>query len=274
MPVRVLAFRRDGFAGEIELGAEGLPPGVVAPGAKILAGQNVGTLLFQAAEDAASWSGVVRVVGHAQAGGRELTSTALASSVMWGVGDYNLELATSRWTDGFGLAVSGVESAPVVIEVADAKALEAVEQAKLTIPLRVLRRGEFSADLKLKATGHPELEKLGELTVSGSSTQAVLEIALSERKLAPGAHTFFLQALTPGKYRNQPEAVAVAEAELKAAEQALSSVTAEEKPKAEAARKAAEERKKAAEERAKPRDVQVAVYSRPITLRIQAAPKP
>ncbi len=272
--VRVLAFRRDGFAGDIELAVEGLPPGVVASPTRIYSGQNAATFVLQAAEDVGAWSGTVRVVGHAQSGDRQLNAAAASASVLWNVGDYNNELATARWADGFALSVSGGEAAPVVVEPVEAKPAEAVENARVSIPLRVVRRGEFTADLKLKAVGHPELEKLAELTVAGSSTQAVLEIPLAERKLPPGTHTFFLQALTPGKYRNQPEAVAAAEAELKAAEQTLASATGDEKPRAEAAKKAAEERKKAAEERAKPRDVQVAVHSKAITLHVQPAPKP
>ena len=180
----------------------------------------------------------------------------------------------ARWTDGLVLAVSGSESAPVVVEPALGMPLEVAEGARVSVPLRVARQPDFGGDLKLRVQGHGELEKLPELVVGGSATQAVLEIPLAERKLAPGLHTFHLQALASGKYRNQPEAVAAAEAELRAAEQALGSASAEEKPRAEAAKKAAEDRRKMAEERAKPRDVQVAVYSGPITLRVQAPPKP
>jgi hypothetical protein len=55
--------RREGFDGEVEITAEGLPPGVTCRPTRLGASQNSGSLVFQAAEDAAAWSGNIRVVG-------------------------------------------------------------------------------------------------------------------------------------------------------------------------------------------------------------------
>ncbi len=52
MPLDVVAIRRDGFDGPIEIGMEGLPDGVRAAGLTIAAGQTHGHLLVTADPDA------------------------------------------------------------------------------------------------------------------------------------------------------------------------------------------------------------------------------
>ena len=64
--VQILAFRRDGFDGPIDVRAEGLPKGVTCKGATIGTGSNVTTLIFTAAENAAPWLGPIRVLGRAK----------------------------------------------------------------------------------------------------------------------------------------------------------------------------------------------------------------
>lgn len=61
----VMAFRRDGFAGPIDVAAEGLPPGVTCPGATIGPGQLAANLVFSSTEQAADWFGAIRIVGRA-----------------------------------------------------------------------------------------------------------------------------------------------------------------------------------------------------------------
>jgi hypothetical protein len=89
--------------------------------------------------------------------------------------------------------------------------------------------------------------------------------------LPEGEHAFWLQGQVAGKYRNQPEAIGVADADFKAAEASLKTATAEQKPAIEQRRKEAEARRKAAEERAKPRDVTMGVWSAPIRVKVLPA---
>src|SRR5262249_14416824 len=64
--VEVLAFRLDGYAGPIDVSAEGLPEGVTCTGASIGPNQNATSLIFSSSEQAASWSGLIRIVGKAR----------------------------------------------------------------------------------------------------------------------------------------------------------------------------------------------------------------
>ncbi|MCC7374220.1 MAG: hypothetical protein IT581_06175 [Verrucomicrobiales bacterium] len=273
LPLRVLAFRREGFDGEIEVSATGLPDGVTATATRLYSGQNTATLLLRARDDVSAWAGPVAIVGQSGSGDERQTRNAFASAILWNVADYNIEPVFSRPTHGLYAAVSGDESAPMVVSAGAGEPLEVDEGATIAVPLRVERRGEFNGELKLRTYGHPELEKLGELVVAANATNATLEIKLAERKLPVGKHTFYLQGLTQGKYRNQPEAVEWAAKELQAATETLKTVSAEDKPRAEAAKSAAEARKKAAEEKAQPRDVTVVVTSAPISIIVRPVSK-
>ena len=128
----------------------------------------------------------------------------------------------------------------------------------------LFRSGAFN----LKPAGHPAFDKAKDIAIPEKATNFSAEINIAEVKLPAGSHTLWFQGSVAGKYRNNPEAVTVAEAELKAATDALVSVSGVDKPKAEERKKAAEAAKKAAEEKAKPRDVTVPVYSQPIVVTV------
>lgn len=64
---RVIAFRRDGFNGAIDVTAENLPPGVTCKGTSIGPGQTNSTIVFSAAEDATDGTfGFVKIVAKAR----------------------------------------------------------------------------------------------------------------------------------------------------------------------------------------------------------------
>ena len=61
----VRAFRRNGFAGDIQLAVEGLPPGVTAQCGKILAAATDGCIILQAAADAPQGASNLKITGAA-----------------------------------------------------------------------------------------------------------------------------------------------------------------------------------------------------------------
>ena len=271
--LRVLAFRRDGFAGDIELTATNLPSGVSANPARIAAGQTSGVLLLTASGEATGLSQAA-VVGRAVVGSNQLATVSPLASVLWPVADYNNENPVARLHRDFPVAAVAAEWAPVTVVTAEAKPLTAVVEGKLAVPLRITRRGDFPAAFSLKPAGHPALDKAKEVAVAEKATNATFELNLAEAKLPIGTHTLWLQGSVSGKYRNNPEALAAAEAELKAADTALAVAATADKPKAEDRKKAAEAAKKSAEERAKPKDVAVMVFSQPFSVTVNPASKP
>lgn len=269
--LKVLAYRADGFSGDIELLATNLPPGLTATPGRIAAGQQVGALLITAETNLAAGADLVTVLGRYTVGNQTRLSTARAGAALWSVPDWDQERPPVRLTKSVALGRVGTEPAPLKVS-PSSNVVEVVAGGKITLPFQIERHGEFTAGFKLKAAGRPELEKAKELDVAEKGTNATVELNLAETALPVGTHTIWWEGRAPGKYRNQPEAVEVAKAELKTAEETLAKVSAGDKAAAEKRKQEAADRVKAAEERAKPRDVFAAVVSRPIQIRVM--PKP
>lgn len=267
---RVVAFRRDGFQGDIALSASNLPPGVRASPARIPADQNIGVLLLSASADA---SGVApwQLVGQASVGSAVRTRTASVASVVWPVPDYNIENPVVRRSRSSALGVVTNESAPVTVRVGVATG--SADGAIWKLPLQIERRGEFQGAFKLKAVGHAALDKVPEISIPEKATNLVAELSLGEARISTGTHTLWLQGSLVGKYRQAPEVLVAAEAELKAAEQALSAAKPEGKAAAETRKTEAEARRKAAEEKAKPRDLTLAIWSESFQVTVGGAVK-
>ncbi|MBM3876165.1 MAG: hypothetical protein FJ386_05525 [Verrucomicrobia bacterium] len=210
-PIRVIALRRDNFGGDITVAAESLPAGVTAGSVVIPGGRNVGTLLLTASDNAASFTGPLKVTGRAKVGDTEVAREARGAALVWTIADPSNEAVRARLASETVLSVSGVEAAPVVVRPADAKPFENSIAAKLQIPLVVMRRGDFTQNLSLKATGLPVLDPMPAITVDGKATNTTLTIDLAQFKLPAGDHTFYLASQTQGKYRNNPEGAKAAD---------------------------------------------------------------
>ena len=270
--VKVLAFRFDGFNGEIELRATPLPAGVTASQARILSGQRVGLLMLSASSEATNSVTSVTVMGRASVGTNLLTVTARAGTDLWSVADWDQERPPARLTDEFAVGVIGTETAPISIAPLTNR-FEVVQGKKLAIPLRIERRDDFIAGFNLKPYGRPEFDKAKDLAIPEKATNTTVELNLADTALPVGTHLIWFDGRAPGKYRNQPEAVEVAKAALKTAEEAVVQAKPEKKEDAEKQKKAAVEQVKAFEERAKSKDIFVSVTSQPFEVRVLPAPE-
>jgi hypothetical protein len=215
----------------------------VSPG-KIESGKSSALLLLSANESAASWIGPLRIVGKSKAGEAELAREARGGSMLWSVADVDNEPVQSRVTRDLVLAVMDAEFAPISLATAEDKVWETPKGGHLKIPLKVTRRGEFTANLKLKAAGLPASDSLKEIDIDGKAADSALELDLAQQKLSPGAYTFHLQGQTQGKYRKDQKIIQAAEAEAKEAEQHAEKLSATAREAAEAlveATKTAEE---------------------------------
>jgi hypothetical protein len=161
-------------------------------------------------------------VGKAVMGSGTRSRTALSASVVWPVADFNNENPVVRRSRGASVGVVSQEWAPVTVRVGTASA--SADGGVWKLPLQIERRGEFQGAFNLKVGGHPAFEKAKEINVPEKATNLVAEVSLGEARLPSGKHLLWLQGGVAGKYRQAPEALATAEAELKAAETALASV--------------------------------------------------
>ncbi|WP_397383411.1 PPC domain-containing protein [Prosthecobacter sp.] len=243
----VAVQRRDGFDGEIEIGMENLPPGVSAAGLKIAKGKPFGHLILTASGDAKRGFSLAKIVGKSTVNGAVVTRPVRVASMEWPVKDAKGEIPAPRLMADVPVSVSDSEQAPLTIATVENKVFEAKVGETLKIPLKLTWRNEFNGtSIKVKAYGDGfSAIKEFDIPLKAATYEAVIDLAAL--KIAPGDYTFAFQSLGICKYRYNPAAVPLAEAEQKKAEQLAATVAAEAKKlaatDAEAAKKAAEKQK-------------------------------
>ena len=299
MAFDVVALRRDGFDGEIQIEMENLPPGVKAAGLRIPPGKSQGTLLLTAAEDAPRGVSVAKVFGRAQINGAEVRRNCPSASMAWPVKDHSAEVPAPRLFADMPVSVGGAEVTPLSILPGQEQPFEAVVGQKLTIPLKLQWRGEFSAGpVKLKPLGG-DFAGVAPFDVASKAAQSELVLDLAALKLTPGDYTLALHGGVVSKYNYNPGTVKVVEAEQqeidkkaalaaaelqkltvaakeappeKAAEtQALTKVAGEKMKAMEAAKADVIKRMKTVTDVAAPKEIVDIVVSEPIRVRVKAA---
>ncbi len=300
MALEVVAFRRDGFDGDIDLSMEGLPKGVTAHGLKIPAGQSRGMMLITAQEDAPRGYANATFVGRSKLDGKDVVRPCRLASVAWPIPDSWGEIPSPRLLADVPVSVSGFDRAPLTIA-AKTPVVEARVGEKLTIPLVYKRTSEFSGDkIQMRAIGAAFEKSPGfDLPIKAEGSQAVLD--LGALKIAPGEYLVSFLGGAVVKYRHQPESVAAAEAaskkisvEVKTLEaevkkvagdvqaappakkeqmvKAMAAVNAKMKAATEALN-ATKDQLKRATEAAQPRDIADIVVCEPITIRVKPMEK-
>lgn len=230
--LRVLAFRRDGFNGEIQVAVEGLPQGVTAQPAAIGPDQTAVGLVLVAAEDAPPWSGEIRVVGRAQMLPPDPAATPteeaaeaadaapvpalveVAREARAGVGVWDAALQTSaraRVAAKLMLAVLADDLAPFLVDAGGAQIWDVTRGGTLSIPVKITRRGEIKAAVNLLPILPPPNVAIPAVAINPDQTEVVLQAPIPGN--APeGTFTFYLEGATTVGYRRNPEAAAAAAA--------------------------------------------------------------
>ncbi|HWB14542.1 MAG TPA: serine protease [Pirellulales bacterium] len=210
MALEVVAIRRDGFDGEIELTMDDLPDGVTARGLKIPAGQSHGVMLVTAHPDAPRGRRSVAFTGKAQIDGATVTRPVRLASMAWPVRDHWAETPQPRLLADVPVSVSGFELAPITISPATSEVLEVTAGQKLTVPLVEIRRSEFSGNTMTVNTFGAGFERTPPFTVplNADSTHAVLDLAAL--KTPPGDYVISFYGGAVAKYRSDVEAAKAA----------------------------------------------------------------
>jgi hypothetical protein len=281
--------RRDEFDGEIAVSVEGLPPSVTCSGAALGGGVSDGSLVFVAAEDAPAWAGPVKIVGKAKIGDKEVVREARYAVVAWGTPNRQQQPAEFRLAPGLALGVIDKEMEPALVRIGDDKVFETAIGGNVELPIKITRRGDFKDPVKLVAVGLTQQMRPKDVTLSDKD-EAKFELALNQQNIRPGCYTFYMKGESKRKYARNPEAVAAAEAEQKRIDEMIKALNDEIKSateaKSEAAVKTAQDKLKEAtqlktqmdkrvddaKKASQPKDVQFALVSTPIKLRIHASP--
>ena len=270
--LRVYVVRHN-LDADIDLVATNLPAGVFSVPARIASGQHTGTLLLTAREGLPDTNAAIQIVARATVDNKDIVRVAKTTTATVPVADYDDEPVVTRLVREQIVSVASQEIAPITIAAEGPGPYEVASGGQIKIPLRVKKRLDFTGNPKLKPMGHSGLDKAKEVEINLGTTNATMELNLSETSLPEGLHTIWLQGSATVKYRSFVEGLVAAEAELDATTKAVAAAKPDEKKAAEEKLKAATERKKAAEERAKPRDIPVMIYTEPFYLKVIPAGK-
>jgi hypothetical protein len=239
--IEVLALRRDGFTGPIEVTAEGLPPGVACPAVVIGSAQTSVPLVFTTSVDAAAWTGSIRIIGRASFDGKDTMVPARAGVATWPTEKVRagqpVPAVTSRVAQDFMLSVSGNETAPLLVSLSDGKPVAMSRGGKLSIPVKFARQANFKEKeaVTLIPIGLPKTIKAANAVIATGASEGKLTLEIGADQV-PGVLSFQVQAVPKFAYRRD-EAGAKAAAETKQKLAALITELA-------AAAKAAEQAKK------------------------------
>lgn len=268
MPLEVVAVRRDGFEGPIHLSMDQLPTGVTATGITIPAGQSRGIMLLTAGADAPRGLGLASFVGRAEIDGKTVERPCHYASMAWPVPNAWSEIPSPRLMADIPVSVGGAELAALTLQPAEDKVFEVAAGEKLTIPLRHVRRGEFSGDILALSTFGVGFDRHPRFEVKLSDDQSAVVLDLATLKPGPGEHTIAFYGSAVAKYRDNLDAVAVAELRHQQAAAQLKSAAAADRAEAEAALKAAADNLAQAKRTAAPKDIVDIYVSDPIRVKV------
>ena len=301
MPIEVVAIRRDGFNGDIELKMGDLPEGVTATGLKIPAGQTRGIMLVTADENAPRGLTRASLIGEATIEGQSVRRPVRLASMAWPVKNAWSEIPSPRLVADVPVSVSDSEQAPITITPTSSEPFVVTAGETLTIPLTQFRRCDFSGTkLKVKTFGVGfERNPAFDIALDADSSEAVLDLA--KLKTPPGDYTIAFCGSAVAKYCDNLPAVDSAKIALQLAEEQAKAAAAEagqlaeavktatdaqkaeltksaeaavaKQQRAEQAVTAAKKRLQLATNNAKPKDIVDIVVSHPISIRVQPAEK-
>jgi hypothetical protein len=202
----VIAFRQDGFTGDIALSVEGLPKGVTCAAQSIGAGQRAGALVLSAAADAPAWTGEIKVKGTALVKGQPMVREARPGGITWPVQPQQNIPTVSRLDRALVLAVR--EKAPFAMTTTLDKAT-LVQGDKATLTVKLAR---LWPDFKQPLTA-TLLDPVPNILVNNNQPVALnpgkdegtFPVQVNAAAL-PGTYTFVLRATSQIPYAKDPMA--------------------------------------------------------------------
>lgn len=284
LAVRVMAFRKGGFDGPIEVLVRGLPESVRCPAAIIPAGAVETALVLEAREDAQNWNGTLEIIG------REFATGDASGSVR--VGEVNAAISTvcqatsatrnaiqSRLTADLSLFVDARDLAPLQVQLGSAedessqRPLEVVAGNQLQIPVRVLRRDGGKVACLMRPQNLPAKTSLADVNIAADKEEGTAELKVAG-DAAPGTYTFWLLNEVKLKWSANPEALVRAEKYLSVLENAVnqqnSSDAAASQP-LQAALQSQKEKVEALKKQTAPQDITVWMPTSTVRLKILPA---
>lgn len=211
--IRVTAFRRDGYDGEIRVSATGLPNGVTSSEVTIGPGSDYSVIVLTAADNAAASTGRLQIVGKGKVGTAEVTRTARVGRAVdtfpFQQPNSNVASISSRLTDSIQITVSDAEKALVSLTAGDGKLIETSRGGVIKIPYEVKRADGVGGNITGFPIGLPPNVGVPQVGIGGNQ-KGEFELRL-QANTPPGTYTFYLASMAQGvQYSRNPEAAEAA----------------------------------------------------------------
>lgn len=213
--IHVVAFRQDGFNGDIRVSVTGLPEGITS--SEVLIGGNAtsATLVLTAAEGAGPVTGQLQVVGKATIGGQEVlrvarAGTALAAPPQQMQPGQMMTSVPARMTSHIVVSVSELETAPVMLAAGNDQVWETARGGILKIPYTVVRRGEYKGAVIGMPADLPPNVNPQQFNIDGGAASGEFQLNMTAAT-PPGTYTIYVAGFATGyQYRRNPEAAQTA----------------------------------------------------------------
>lgn len=203
--VEVVALRRDGFDGPIDLAVEGLPAGVTAAGLRIPKGSARGIVAITAADGAASAPVPLRIVGRAQIGEADVVRPSRIASVAWPIRDHSAELPQPRLVSAAMLTASTAEPFPLSLRGPATGPVQATAGTTVKVPMTLVRRGKLLGTVTQLRMFGQGFDKAAAVDVPLSADSHDVPIDLGKLAIEPGRHTIVLYGAATVAYQPPPE---------------------------------------------------------------------
>lgn len=208
--VRVVAFRQDGFDGEITVTATGLPEGVTASEFIIGPQANAGLLVLTADANAGGKMGQIQIVGKSKIADKEITRMARPAHPLSPVpfaqpNNPGQPSLASRLTDNLPVVVSDAEIARVAMKLQDPLLVETARGGVVKFKYAVTRDNGAGGNITGFPVGLPPNIGLPQVGMGGNA-EGEFELRL-QSNTPTGTYSFCLQGMLQGmNYSRNPEA--------------------------------------------------------------------
>ncbi len=230
--IRVVAFRMAGFQDAIEVFVENQPMGISAAPCIIPPSASEASITLVCDEDAQIQPAPILVMARALPDGNK--QAAMLATTLWPANPFH-NAVTARLCDELYVGVRPHDIAPVLVKLGDGATLDVKQGDKLTVPIQLVRRTGGGSACVLRPQQLPTKSSMPEVTVPADKSEAVTEIVIAG-DTPLGEYSFWLQCETKIKWRDNPQSLTRAEANLQSLQDKLSNLAdPDEKPRLESA---------------------------------------
>jgi hypothetical protein len=187
----VVAYRTDGFEGEINVTLSPLPPGLTCDTLTMSGGQSMGALLVRAKAGAANWTGAVKIVAEAKWQGNTITQELQNLELLWDSPKDNRTATACRLSSTLMVAIDAGYDHLGRLDTPQ-RSFKISRGGKVKVPLKFANKlASYTGTLSVSAVNPPARVTAKAVTLTANK-QADFELDLLQ-DVKPGKYTLFFR---------------------------------------------------------------------------------